>query len=412
MAGNTFLTISQITYEAARVLVNNLVFGNQISRDYDDQFHIAGAKVGDTINVRKPPRYTVRSGRTIAIQDVTETFTALTLSNQIGVDLNWTSADMLLSIDNFSTRILKPAIAPVANKIDLDGLALYTSIFNAVGTPGTTPNALLTYLLSGAKLDDNAAPQDDDRSIVMNPIAQANIIDSLKGLFQSSERIAEQYEKGKMGIAGGFNWYMDQNVAVHTVGPLGGTPLINTSVATTVPGVAFVQGATSLTTDGWTAAAAARLKKGDVLTIASTFGVNPQSRLSTGQLQQFVVTADVSSAADGSALVPVFPELRTTGATQTIVAFPADNAAITVLGAANTVSPQNMSFHRNAFVLGMADLPMPPGVRGSRVTDDELGVSIRVLEGYDIKEDLYIVRLDALYGYAVIYPELAARIAG
>lgn len=402
MAGNTLLTISMITYEAARVLLNNLVFANQISRDYDDQFAVAGAKIGDTINIRKPPRYTVRSGRQINVQDITESYVPLTLDKQRGVDLNWTSADMLLSIDNFSERILKPALAPVANQIDLDGLALYSQVPNAVGTPGTTPNALLTYLLAGAKLSDEAAPQDDDRSIVMNPLAQANIVDALKGLFHSSTEITRQYEKGQMGIAAGFNWYMDQNVAVHTVGALGGTPLVNGASQT---------GAT-LVTNGWTAAAAERLKLGDVFTIAGVFAVNPQSRVSTGQLRQFRVTANTSSDASGNMTIPIAPSIITSGAFQTVTASPAHAAALTVLGAASVVSPQNLAFHKSAFALGMADLPMPPGVRGSRVTDDELGISIRVLEGYDIQEDLYIVRLDVLYGYVVIYPELAVRVVG
>jgi hypothetical protein len=204
---------------------------------------------------------------------------------------------------------------------------------------------------------------------------------------------------------------MDQNVATHVVGPLGGTPLVNTSVANTVPGAVPAQGDTTLTTDGWTAAAAARLKEGDVFTINNVYAVNPQNFQSTGELRQFVVTADVSSAADGSALIPIAPALRTTGAFATINAMPNDNALVTVLGAANTQSPQNMAFHRNAFALGMADLEMPPSVRGSRVTDDELGVSIRVLEGYSIIEDIHIVRLDVLYGYCVPYRELACRIA-
>src|SRR5437660_7022504 len=194
MAGNTLLTISDITYETARVLVNNLVFCNQITREYDDQFAVAGAKIGDTINIRKPPRYTVRTGRTASIQNITESYVPLTLQYQDGVDLNWTSADQLLSIDDFSNRIIKPAIAPVANNIDLRGLALYKQIYNCLGTPGTTPNALLTYLSAGARLNNEAAPRDNDRSMILSSLSEAYIVDALKGLFQSAQQIEGQYE--------------------------------------------------------------------------------------------------------------------------------------------------------------------------------------------------------------------------
>lgn len=406
MAGNEFLTPAQITYEAARVLVNSLVGAAHCNRQYDSQFAVAGAKIGDTINVRKPPRFVVRRGRTAVIRDITETYVALTLSNQVGVDLNWTSKDATLTIDNFSKNILMPAVAPIANAIDADFFALYDQVYNTMGTPGTVPSALSTYLDAGARLSEEAAPKDDERFLCVNPLSEARIVDALKGLFHAGQSITRQYEYGSMGgMAAGFNWYMGQNVKTHTVGPLGGTPLVNGASQT----------GANLVTDGWTAAAANRLKKGDVFTIGSgstgVYAVNPQSRLSTGQLRQFVVTADTSSDGAGAATIPISPSIVTSGATQTVVASPADNATINVLGAANQSSPQNIAFHRNFAVLGMADLEMPRGVAGSRVTDDDLGVSIRVVEQYSIIEDISIVRLDVLYGYVVVYEQLAVRIA-
>ena len=205
-----------------------------------------------------------------------------------------------------------------------------------------------------------------------------------------------------MGTAVGFEWYMDQNVNTHTVGPLGGTPLVNGSTAT---------GATTLVTDGWTASAAARLKKGDIFTIAGVNHVNPQSRQSTGTLQQFVVTADVSSDGSGNLTAAISPAIKTTTAFQTVDALPADNAAITVLGAASTQSPTGLAHHKDAFTLAMADLPLPKGTdMAARVSDDQLGMSIRLVRDYDITNDKFPCRLDVLYGWATLRPELACRI--
>lgn len=401
---NSLLTISMITKEALRVLENNLTFTKGVNREYDDKFAIEGAKIGDTLNVRKPARYVGRSGATLSVEDHTETSVPLQLDTQFGVDLNFTSKELLLSIDEFSDRIIKPAMSVIANKIDRDGLALYSSVYNAVGTPGSVPTTLKTYLQAGAKMDYEACPKDKMRSLVIDPNAQVEIVDALKGLFQSSEEIESQYKTGNMGLAAGFKWSMDQNIQSHVVGPLGGTPLVNGSTSS---------GATSLVTDGWTASAASRLKKGDIFTIANVFAVNPQSRQSTGQLRQFVVTADVSSDGSGNATIPVAPAIVSSGAFQTVNALPADNAAITVLGSANTVSPTHLAYHKDAFTLACADLPLPGGVdKAARVSDKQLGLSARMVRQYDIVNDKFPCRFDVLYGWKAIYPELACRIQG
>jgi hypothetical protein len=400
---NTLLTISMITREAVRVLENNLTFTKGVNRDYDDTFAVQGAKIGDTINVRKPARYQGRSGATLSVEDHTETSVPLQLDTQFGVDVNFTSKDLTLSLDDFSERFLTPALATVANKVDRDGLALYKSVANAVGTPGTIPTAFKTYLQAGAKMDDEGCPKDNQRSAILNPWAQVELVDALKGLFQASDRISDQYKSGNMGLAGGFKFSMDQNVNTHTVGPLGGTPLVNGAS----------QSGSSLITDGWTAAAAARLKKGDIFTIAGVNAVNPQTRSSTGQLRQFVVTADVSSDGSGNATIAIFPAITASGAFQTVDAAPADNAALTVLGAAAAVSPAMLAYHKNAFVLGCADLQMPKGVdMAARVSDKQLGMSVRMVRQYDIVNDKFPCRLDILYGWKAIYPELACRIQG
>jgi hypothetical protein len=398
---NAFLTISMITREALRVLENNLTFTKGVNRQYDSRFGVEGAKIGTVLNVRKPPRYVGRTGSAISIEDAVETQVAVTLDTQFGVDISFTSEDLALKIDDFSERFITPAVATIANKIDHSGLALYKDIYQSVGTPGTTPNALLTYLQAGVKLDDSAAPMDGQRAVCITPLMQATMVDALKGLFQQSSAIASQYRKGQMGTAAGFDWFMDQNVNSHTVGPLGGTPLVNGGSQT----------GASLITDGWTASAASRLKQGDVFTVAGVNSVNPQSRQDTGVLQQFVCTADKSSDGSGNLTQTISPSITVSGYGQTVTGSPADNAALTIVGAASTVTPQGLASHKDAFTLAMADLPLPKGTdMAARVSDDQLGMSIRMIRDYDITTDKFPCRLDVLFGWATLRPELACRI--
>lgn len=398
---NTFLTDSVITKESLRVLENNLTFAKGVNREYEDRFGVEGAKIGDTLSIRKPARYVGRSGAALSVEDHTETSVALQLDTQFGVDVNFTSKDLLLNIDMFSERFIQPAMATIANKIDQSGLALYKNVYNAVGTPGATPTALKTYLQAGAKMDFEGAPRDGMRSMVIAPTEQVEIVDALKGLFQSSDKIKNQYETGTMGMAGGFKWSMDQNVNVHTVGTYGGTPLVNGASQT---------GAT-LVTDGWSSGASS-LKQGDVFTIAGVYAINPQSRQSTGQLRQFVVTSNISDTS-GAMSIAISPSIVTSGAFQNVNAGPADNAAITVLGSTGAITPVNLAYHRDAFTLACADLPLPKGVdMASRASDKQLGISIRMVRQYDINNDKFPCRFDVLFGWKAIYPELACRVQG
>ena len=211
---NTLLTIGMITNEALAVLTNELTFTRTINRQYDSQFGRTGAKIGDTLNIRRPVRYTVRTDPTLNVQGSTESSVPLVLTKQYGVDMSFTSADYALSIDDFSDRFIKPALSALANKIDFDGLALYSDVYNAVGTPGTTPTSQLTYLQARALLNNEAAPQ-NDRSICLNPTAEITIVSNLTALFNPNKQISDQYIKGSMGTAFGFDWYMDQIGRAH-----------------------------------------------------------------------------------------------------------------------------------------------------------------------------------------------------
>jgi P22 coat protein - gene protein 5 len=403
---NTLLTISMITREALRVLENNLTFTKYVRRDFDDEYGRAGAKIGTVLNIRKPPRYVGRVGQALQLEDATETSVPLTLNVQRGVDIIFSSQDLALSIDDFSERFIMPAIANVANGIDFDGLSQYLNVYNEIGTPGTVPNQLLTYLQAGQRLDEEAAPRDKDRALVVSPAMQAIIVDALKGLFHDSSDIEKQYSEGTMGKTIGFKWSMDQNVRVQTVGAYGG--VVGTINAANQTGSA-------ITTSGWTANAAI-LNQGDSVSFQGTFAVNPQNKQSTGSLRQFVVTQNVVANGAGVATIPISGPgglgIILAGPFQTVTASPTNGAAINIQGASGTSSPRGLAFHKDAFAFGCADLPLPGGVDiADRVSDKQLGCSIRLVRAYDINSDRFPTRLDILYGWTTLYPELATRIA-
>lgn len=401
---NTYLTIGMITREAAMVLENSIKVVGQINKEWSKEFAVDGAKIGNVVNVRKPPRYLGRSGQALQIEDITESSVPLTLTTQFGVDMAYTTADKLLSIDDFSKRIVQPAIKAIANRVDFDATLLYQTVYNTIGTPGTIPNSLLTYLQVNQRLNEEACP--DGRCVVITPAMQATIVDALKGLFQSGPKLKAQYEQGRMQDTSlGFDdWYMDQNLRTHVVGPLGGTPTINGGGQT----------GASLITQAWTSAAANRLKKGDVFTIGTLasgcVAVNPQNRQSTGALRQFVVTADTSSDSGGAATIPISPAIVISGPFQNVNQAPPASATINVLGAASTSTPQGLAFHPDAFMMASANLTMPDGV-DEKGQQNYKGINIRLIRDYDINTDRLPTRTDTLYGFGTLYQELACRLA-
>lgn len=406
-----------ITREQLRVLVNNLIFTGRVSREYEDQFAKSGAKIGTTLNIRKPPRFIRTDGQGLQLQDVTETSVPLVLTTQGQRSFTFTSQDLALSIDDFSKRFIRPAIASLANQVDFDGLQLYKQVWNLVGTPGTTPNALLTYLTAGVYLDNNATPMDGERSICITPLMQATIVDQMKGVYNPQVEIGEEIRKGRMAKEHlGFDWYMDQNVGVQTIG----TYSASTPNVSTAP----VSGATSISVQGFTAADV--LNVGDVFTLGFTsyggaagttpvYGVNPQNFQSTGTAQQFVVTSPFLASGGGTGTINFAPAITTSGPFQTVNQLPttgSTNGLINIYGSSAKATPQGMAFHRDAFTMACADLPLPGGVdMAERVSDKELGISIRSIRAYDINQDRFPLRTDFLYGWAALYPQLACRVA-
>ncbi len=412
---NNLLTISKITNEALMVLENELTFAGQVTREYDDQFAVAGAKIGNTLNVRRPGRFIGTSGPALNVEDFNETSIPVTLSTQFHVDTQFTTQDLALSLDMFSDRVLKPAIAAIANKIDYDGLIMAkNNTANIVGTAGTPPTSLLTYLTAGAYLDSEAAPRDGKRSCTVEPFTSATIVDSLKGLFVPSDVIAKQYKKGMMGRdSAGMNWYMDQNVASQTFGSYSAKTLA-TNTATFTGSIA-TGWASSSTITLVASSSSATLNQGDVIQIAGVYAVNPQNRQAygAGKLRNFVVTSTVAVAGSPGTAVTVSPAIITGGQFQNVsVTATSSTAVVTPFDKLGTVSPQNIVMHKNAFTLATADLELPDGVHfAGRASDKEIGLSIRVVRQYTINNDSIPTRLDVLYGWAPLYPELACRVA-
>ena len=314
----------------------------------------------------------------------------------------------------FSDRVLKPAVAAIANKIDRDGLATALSnTANIVGVAGTPPTGLITYLTAQAYLDAEGAPRDGRRSCIVEPFTSATIVDSLKGLFMPSMKISEQYEKGLMGRdSSGMNWFLDQNVQNQTFGSSAVTLQTNT---TTFTGSLTSGWAQTSTITIKTASSTATLNAGDVIQIAGVYATNPQNRQAygSGKLRNFVVMANAALTTGGVA-VTVSPAIITGGQFQNSILIGSTSATATVtpFNAAGTVSPQNIVMHKNAFCVAVADLELPEGVHfAGRASDKEIGLSMRVVRQYTINNDSIPTRLDVLYGWAPLYPELACRVA-
>jgi len=410
---NNLLTISKITNEALMVLENELTFTGEVDRNYDDQFAVVGAKIGQTVNVRRPGRFIGTTGPALNVEDFNETSVPVTLSTQFHVDTQFTTQDLALSLDMFSDRVLKPAIATIANRMDRDGLVMAkNNTANIVGTAGTAPTGLITYLTAAAYLDSEGAPRDGRRSVIVEPFTSATIVDSLKGVFVPTAQISSQYTKGLMGRdSGGMNWRMDQNVVSQTFGSYASATL--SCNVTTATGFLSSGWAYSSTITVGATSAAATLNQGDTFTIAGVYAVNPQNRQTYGnKLRSFVVQSTTAIGSGGTASVTVVPAVITAGQFQNVSITSTGSQTVTPFNNTGVVSAQNILMHRNAFTLACADLELPEGVHfAGRASDKEIGLSMRVVRQYTINNDSIPTRLDVLYGWAPLYPELSCRIA-
>lgn len=398
MASNTIITPTALTRAALAILHQKLNFIGTINRQYDDQFAKSGAKIGSTLNIRMPNQYTVRTGATMSAQDTVETSQALTVNTQKGVDIEFSSTELTLSMQDFSQRILEPAMAVLAANIEADALSMYKNVYNVIDNDAAALS-FLNVQQGRQKLNENLAPMGSQRTALLSPAHTTKLVDALKGLFQDSGAIAQQYREGSMGRTGGFDFYENTLVSDHTTGT---APKSTSYVCNTSTGI--TSGNATVTVSGGTAT----FLIGDVVTIADVYRVHPETKVSTGQLQQFVVTAN--SGASATSLV-LSPAPVTSGAKQNVsLVSPGASKAITKVAAgASELMNSSMVYHKDAFTFATADLVMPQGVDfAAREVMD--GISMRVVRQYAISTDQFPCRLDVLYGYKALRPEWACRV--
>jgi len=400
---NNILTIDMITRKSLEILENNLVITRNVNRQYDDSFAVQGAKIGSTLRIRLPDRALVSDGAALQVQDDNEQNTTLTVDSQKHIGINFTSAELTMQLDDFAERVLKPRISQLASSIDADVANSFLSIGNTVGTPGSTPSTSLVLLQAQQKLNEAAAVM-SPRYATVNPAANAGLVEGLKGLFNPTDTISKQFKNGMMGmgVLGYEEINMSQSIKQFTVGT-------RTATGGTTSAAVTVEGATTIAITG--AGNAATVKVGDVFTVADCFAVNPQTRESTGSLFQFVAVANVTLNGSGAGNITVAPMYSASEALATVDVLPATGKAVVFVGASGVQYPQNLVYHKDAITFATADLLMPQGVdMASRQVHN--GISMRIVRQYDINNDRMPCRIDVLYGFSVIRPQMAVRMWG
>lgn len=417
---NTLITPQVIANRAIAVIRNESALLGRINTSYRAEFN-GNAKPGDTINIRQPVQLRARSGPVANLQDVNQASIPLVIQPEVGADFTFSDFDLALKIEDFQRDFIEPGAIAVATEIDMRVTGLYRQVANSVapavmGTMPTTQQAAQQLVLdAGVKMSNNSAPKGvSRRTMLVGEATQASFLSALNLGFNHQGLIGEQYKSGEMGTGLGFGWIDSQNVPVHTVGPLGGTPLVNGAQqglvnlgATDNP-----RGATTtLVTDGWGAAATLRVRAGDVFTIAGVFEVNPVNKQPTGALRQFVAVSDASSDGAGNATITISPAIVAGGAYQNVTARPADNAALTFMGQPGASYEQNLGFVEDAFTFVTVPLEMPNGV-DMKARAEEAGLSMRFLRDFDTINNRRLCRFDVLAGCTALRPEWAVRVWG
>jgi hypothetical protein len=392
-----------ITRKALEILENNLVLTRNVNRQYDDSFAVEGAKIGSTLRIRLPDRALVTDGAALQVQDDNEQFTTLTVANQKHIGVNFTTAELTMQLDDFADRVLKPRISQLAASIDADVANAFQTIGNSVGTPGTTPATSLVLLQAQQKLNENAAVM-SPRYATVNPAANAGLVEGMKGLFNPTDTVSKQFKNGMMGtgVLGFEEINMSQSIKQFTTGTRNAATGSTSAAVTT-------EGATTIAITG--AGNGLTVRAGDVFTVNGCFAVNPQTRESTGSLFQFVALANVTLGASGEGNITVAPIYSAGHALATVASLPATSQAVVFVGAGGTQYAQNLVYHKDAITFATADLLMPQGVdMASRAVHN--GISLRVVRQYDINNDRMPCRIDVLYGYSTIRPQMACRLWG
>ena len=404
---NSLLTPTIIAKEALRQLENNMVMGKLVYRDYESEF--GDTKVGQTVQIRRPVQYSLRSGPTIDLQDTTEGRLNLTVDQQIGVDISFSSVDLTMTIENFSERYIKPAMIRIANRVDTDVHALYYKVPNWVGTPGQAVDSFSDFSKAPERLDEISVPT-DGRVATLNPHDYWGLLPELKGLFLN-EKAKTALERAKVGLLGNCDTYMSQNLSTHTTGSHGGTPLIAGASQTSTYANVKNSMTQTLLIDGATVSITGWAKAGDVFTISGVSDVNPVTKALLPITKQFTVMSDANSDSTGAVSLTIYPAIITSGAYQTADSAPANDVAISFVGSASTAYRQNLAFNKNAFALCVVPMELPDAAK-IKARETYKGLSVRLVSDYDINNDRSIWRFDVLYGVEAIDPRQATRLSG
>lgn len=402
---NSLLTIDMITREAVRLWKNSNAFIQNVDMQYDDSFAVGGAKIGDSLRIRLPNDFTVATGPALQVQDTQEQSTTLVLATQKHVDVSYSTQQRTMQLDDYSRRVLAPMVNNLTGAVAVDIMSgSEGGICNLVANQDAG-NLILspiasTYLNAGATLDLNSSPI-ANRKIVNSPRTEARVVAALSGLLNPAPSISRQYVTGRMYDALGFIWMKDQTTITHTNGALAQSS-------------ATVSGANQTGLSLTVGALAAGLNIGDIITIAGVFAVNRITKQTTGELRQFVVTANVAA---GSTSIPIYPAIvpPVNGQQvqyQTVTASPANGAAVNPTNglAASTSYRKNFAYAPEAVTLATADMEIPKGVHEAAREEFD-GVAMRMVTDYFIGTDQLITRLDVLYGYLWIRPEWACVVA-
>lgn len=408
---NTLATSTWLVRETALGFLNSLKFVSNLNREYNDDYKVNGTRVGNTVKVKLPQRWQVKDGQALQTQSLLDQTVDVTLTNQKQVSMDWSSAQATTEINSAREQYVVPAANALANAADIQAYDdIYKDIWNNIGTPGTATATNLEYLQAVVKIV-NGSPATSRFCAVLDPSGMASIVNANLALFNPASDISREYKTGMFGrdALGIDEWYQDQNAPVFTTGSA-------TTAATPLVAGANQTGS-SLLTDGW-ASGATQLRKGDIITLAGVFSVNPESFRSTGQLQQFVVTADIADTT-GDITIPISPSIITSGQLQTVTNSPANDAVITYWSMsaggtqAATTSRQSIVFHRDLGTFAFADMVKPnAGAKASYAQSKEFNVSIRLVEQYDVQSDSNITRLDMLIGAAMLQGRLGCRVQG
>jgi hypothetical protein len=398
---STPLTSDVITKEALRVLHQEAVFVGSINKQYDNSFAQEGAKIGSSLRVRLPAQFVTSRGATLVKQDYLEQSTTLSTQPQFQIGMEFSALDLTLSLDDFSARVIRPAMANLAANIDAAVLeTAVASTYNQVNGHGNA-NTFAQVLQARKLMNDNLAPM-ADRSIMLNTQANVDIIDATKGLFQDSTTIAKQYKEGMTGRTAGFDFYESTVMARRSRGAATSAYVLT---ATATNGVGTLAVGTGTGT----------LVAGDVLTVSSCFSVHPETKVSTGQLQQFVVTTNYAGGAGNVSVSPApwgpLAATAVNASRQNVSVLPTSGATVAVAGTISTGYGMSLAYHKDAFTFATADLVLPKGVDfASRQVFD--GISMRMVRQYDINNDVFPCRIDVLAAWGALRPQTACRIAG